>query len=225
MTLRQLTPVFVAALALAACGPADADNLTAATTSGGGTTQDRPLIVQTGFNDLLRDPGVPFIGSEAADVTVISFIDYNCPYCKQMQPELAALVASDPRVRILTKEWPIFGDASELASRTAIAAQYQGRYEAVHNAFMGSPTPIAGAADVQRLALSAGVDMARLERDMTEHAADIDAVLQRVSAEASAMALRGTPAFSINGQLIPGALPPGQLKALVQRIRAGQPAQ
>ncbi|MNY67366.1 DSBA-like thioredoxin domain protein [compost metagenome] len=90
---------------------------------------------------------------------------------------------------------------------------------------MGSPTPIAGAADVQRLALSAGVDMAQLERDLTEHAADIDAVLQRVSAEASAMALRGTPAFSINGQLIPGALPPGQLKALVQRIRAGQPAQ
>lgn len=225
MTLRHLTPAIVAAFALAACGPADADNLTAATTSGGGTTQDRPRIVQTGFNDLLRDPGVPFIGSEAADVTIISFIDYNCPYCKQMQPELAALVASDPGVRILTKEWPIFGDPSKLAARTAIAAQYQGKYEAVHNAFMGSPTPITGEADVQRLAQSAGVDMARLGRDMTEHAADIDAVLQRVSAEASAMALRGTPAFSINGQLIPGALPPGQLKVVVQRIRAGQPLQ
>lgn len=224
MTLRQLTPVFVAAFALATCGPADADNSTAATPSGG-TTQEMPRIVQTGFNDLLRDPGVPFIGSEAADVTIISFVDYNCPYCKQMQPELAALVASDPKVRILTKEWPIFGDASELAARTAIAAQYQGKYEAVHNAFMGSPTPITGEADVQRLAQSAGADLARLERDMTEHAADIDAVLQRVSAEASAMALRGTPAFSINGQMIPGALPPGQLKAVVERIRAGGPSQ
>ncbi len=224
MTLRHLAPVFAAAFALAACGSADADNSTT-TTPGGGTTQAMPLIVQTGFNDLLREPGVPFIGSEAADVTIISFIDYNCPYCKQMQPELAALVASDPKVRILTKEWPIFGDASELAARTAIAAQYQGKYEAVHNAFMGSPTRIAGEADVQRLAQAAGVDMARLARDLTEHAADIDAVLQRVSAEASAMALRGTPAFNINGQLIPGALPPGQLKAVVERIRAGQPSQ
>ena len=224
MTLRHLAPAFVAAFALAACGSADADNSRAATTSGGGTTQDMPAIAQTGFNDLLRDPGVPFIGSEAADVTIISFIDYNCPYCKQMQPELAALVASDPRVRILTKEWPIFGDPSELAARTAIAAQYQDKYEAVHNAFMGSPTPIAGEADVQRLARSAGVDMIRLERDLTTHAADIDVVLRRVSAEASAMALRGTPAFNINGQMIPGALPPGQLKAVVQRIRAGQPA-
>lgn len=225
MTLRHLAPAFVAAFALAACGPADADNPTTTTPSGGGTTQDMPRIAQTGFNDLLRDPGVPFIGSETADVTIISFIDYNCPYCKQMQPELAALVASDPKVRILTKEWPIFGDASELASRTAIAAQYQGKYEAVHNAFMGSPTRIAGEADVQRLALSAGVDMARLADDLTEHAAEIDAELQRVSAEASAMALRGTPAFNINGQMIPGALPPGELKAVVQRLRAGQPLQ
>ncbi|MGZ9098419.1 MAG: DsbA family protein [Brevundimonas sp.] len=227
MTLRHLAPVFAAAFALAACSSADADadNSTTSPPAGGGTTQTMPLIVQTGFNDLLRNPGVPFIGSEAADVTIISFIDYNCPYCKQMQPELAALVVSDPKVRILTKEWPIFGDASELASRTAIAAQHQGKYEAVHNAFMGSPTPIAGEADVLRLAQSAGVDMARLERDMKEHSAEIDAVLQRVRAEASAMALRGTPAFSINGQLIPGALPPGQLKVVVQRIRAGQPLQ
>ena len=221
MTLRHLAPVFAAALALAACGSADADSSTTAPPTGG-TTPAMPRIAQTGFNDLLRDPGVPFIGSEAADVTIISFVDYNCPYCKQMQPELAALVASDPKVRVLTKEWPIFGDASELAARTAIAAQHQGKYEAVHNAFMGSPTRIAGEADVQRLARAAGVDMARLERDLIEHAADIDAVLQRVHAEASAMALRGTPAFNINGQMIPGALPPGELKAVVERIRAGQ---
>ena len=82
--------------------------------------------------------------------------------------------------------------------------------------------PISGEADVERLARSAGVDMARLEQDMTAHAEDIDAVLERVSAEATAMALRGTPAFSINGQMIPGALPPGQLAAVVGQIRSAQ---
>src|SRR3989344_1744491 len=207
------------ARARAACRPADAGNSAAAPAE---PAQNPLSIVPTGFNDLLRDPGVPFIGAAEADVTIISFIDYNCPYCKQMQPDLTALVQTDPKVRILYKEWPIFGAPSQLAARTAIAAQFQGKYEAVHNAFMGSPTPISGEADVERLARSAGVDMARLEQDMTAHAADIDAVLERVSAEATAMALRGTPAFSINGQMIPGALPPGQLAVVVGQIRSAQ---
>ncbi|WP_374512811.1 DsbA family protein [Brevundimonas sp.] len=221
MTPRTLAPAFALALALAACGPADADNGAAPEA---GPAQTPPSIAPTGFNDLLRDPGVPFIGAAEADVTIISFVDYNCPYCKQMQPELTALVESDPKVRILYKEWPIFGAPSQLAARTAIAAQFQGKYEAVHNAFMGSPTPISGEADVERLARSAGVDMDRLERDMTARVAEIDAVLRRVGAEATAMALRGTPAFSINGQMIPGALPPGQLAVVVGQVRAAQSA-
>jgi protein-disulfide isomerase len=209
----SIIPILAAAVILAACGPADAGN--------GAASQTAP-VAQVGFNDLLRDPGVPFIGAEAADVTIISFIDYNCPYCKRMQPELAGIVEADPRVRVLYKEWPIFGDASEQASRIAIAASYQGMYEEAHNAFMGSPTPISGADDALRLAREAGVDMARLEQDMRARADDIDAVLQRTGAEAAALALRGTPAFIINGNMIPGALPPGQLEAVVDRLRSGQ---
>jgi protein-disulfide isomerase len=127
----SIIPILAAAVILAACGPADAGN--------GAASQTAP-VAQVGFNDLLRDPGVPFIGAEAADVTIISFIDYNCPYCKRMQPELAGIVEADPRVRVLYKEWPIFGDASEQASRIAIAASYQGMYEEAHNAFMAAPT-------------------------------------------------------------------------------------
>ncbi len=222
MTPRLLLPVFVGVFALSACGPAGADNAPAPA-SAPSPAQDMPPIAQVGFNDLLRDPAVPFIGAEAADVTIISFVDYNCPYCKMMTPELNALLEADPKVRILYKDWPIFGDPSELAARTALAAGYQGKYEAVHNAFMGSENRIANAEDVRSLATGAGVDMARLDRDLQTHAADIDAALQRINAEASALALQGTPAMVINGNLIPGGMPLAQLQAVVGRVRAGEP--
>ena len=123
-----------------------------------------PAIAQVGFNDLLRDPAAPFIGAENADVTIIGFVDYNCPYCKKMQPEIDGLLKADPKVRVLYKDWPIFGDVSETAARTALAAGYQGKYEAVHNAFMLSPSRIGDQADITRLVQSAGVDMARLNQ-------------------------------------------------------------
>ena len=167
--------------------------------------------------------GENLIGAENADVTIIGFVDYNCPYCKKMQPEIDGLLKADPKVRVLYKDWPIFGDVSETAARTALAAGYQGKYEAVHNAFMLSPSRIGDQADITRLVQSAGVDMARLNQDLADHRADIDAVLDRNGREAAALALQGTPAFIINGNLIPGGMPQAQLEAVIGRIRSGQP--
>ena len=77
---RTFAPAFAAVLALAACGPADADNGAAPASPSAASGQDMPPIAQVGFNDLLRDPAAPFIGAENADVTIIGFVDYNCPY-------------------------------------------------------------------------------------------------------------------------------------------------
>ena len=89
---RTFAPAFAAVLALAACGPADADNGAAPASPAAASGQDMPAIAQVGFNDLLRDPAAPFIGAENADVTIIGFVDYNCPYCKKMQPEIDGLL-------------------------------------------------------------------------------------------------------------------------------------
>ncbi|WP_298745851.1 DsbA family protein [uncultured Brevundimonas sp.] len=208
-------------LALAACSPAGAENAAADAAPAAG--QQDALVTSVGFADLLRTPAAPFIGAEKADVTLIGFIDYNCPYCRQMNPELAALLEADPKVRILYKDWPIFGAGSTAAARTALAAGYQGKYEAAHNAFMRSTDRIAGDAEIRPLAAAAGIDMARLDRDLEAHGAEIDAVLERNHREAAALALQGTPAFIINGNLIPGGMPLAQLQAVIARIRAGEP--
>ena len=61
---------------------------------------------------LAARPQTPAAGNADGDVTIVEFLDYNCPFCKKTAPELQKLLVSDRRVRILYKEWPIFGDVS-----------------------------------------------------------------------------------------------------------------
>ena len=148
------------ALTLAACGPADAGNAPATVAAAGASgAQDLPMVAEVGFSDLLRDPATPFIGAENADIIIIGFMDYNCPYCKMMIPELEGLMKADPKVRILYKEWPIFGAVSENVARLAMAANYQGKYHEVHKAFMGAKGRIETDQQARSLARAAGVDM------------------------------------------------------------------
>ena len=58
---------------------------------------------------LENDPNAPVLGNPDGDVTVVEFFDYNCPYCRRVKPEMEALLAADPNVRVVYREWPILG--------------------------------------------------------------------------------------------------------------------
>ena len=87
---------------------------------------------------LLDDPDSPVGGNPKGDVTIVEFFDYRCPYCKQVEPALEALLKQDPKLRIVYKEFPILGPASVIASRVALAARDQGKYAAFHHAMMAT---------------------------------------------------------------------------------------
>jgi len=203
----------LAAVAFMACGTVDANSQSVG--------HSGASVMNVGFSTLMRNPATPFLGAEDADITIISYMDYNCQYCKKMIPEIEGLLAADPKVRILYKEWPIFGAVSENASRMALAAVYQGKYHEIHKAFMSSPTRIDSDETARRLASAAGVDMARLDADLEAHRRKIDAVFRRNALEAAAMSLHGTPAFVINGVLIPGGIEQEQFQEIIRQIRAG----
>ncbi len=192
--------------------------LSLVTLTAGGTA----LAAEYGFKDLLRAPGVPRIGAVDADVTIVMYGDYNCGYCKRMEPVLDDALKTDRRLAIVHKEWPIFGDVSEYAAHVALAATYQGRYEAVHRAFMLSPTRLSDKEVVDTVAQQAGVDWPRLTRDLKVHGGDIDAILARNEREAALLRLQGTPGLVINGYLIRGALSGEELTGVLQKIRAAK---
>ena len=200
MPFRQFVALALSIVALAVCGSASA--------------------AEYGFKDLLKDPGVPRLGAVNPDVTIVMYGDYNCGYCKRMEPVLVEALKTDRKLAVIHKDWPIFGDVSEHAARVALAATYQGRYEAVHQAFMLSPTRLSDKAMVDAVAKQSGVDWPRLTRDLKAHGGDIDAILARNEREAGLLALQGTPGLVINGYLIRGALSGEDLKGLLLKIRA-----
>jgi protein-disulfide isomerase len=76
---------------------------------------------------VLRDPDIPILGNPRGDITIVEYFDYRCPYCKKVNPDLQKVVRDDGQVRLVFKDWPIFGDVSIYAARLALAAQYQNK--------------------------------------------------------------------------------------------------
>ena len=157
--------------------------------------------------DLVINPG--------GTITVVEFFDYRCGYCKQVAPEVVKLIAANPDVRLVFKEFPIFGEVSDTAARMALTPQGKSRGLALYKAWMSDR----------------GLDDAALDRHLTEAGLDpvavrkaaadpaIERQLQDVRALASRLGLQGTPAFAVGDYLIPGA-DADALRAAVVKVRA-----
>jgi len=148
---------------------------------------------------LANDPAAPAIGNPRADVTIVEFFDYTCPYCKAAEPRLEALLKSDPRVRLVLKEFPILTPQSLVASRAALAAMRQGKYAAYHNAMMRFEGRLTEA-DIFDMAKASGLDVARLKRDMNAPAVS-DQIIS-VFNQARGIRVFQTPAYIVNGRLL-----------------------
>ncbi|MGR3436221.1 MAG: DsbA family protein [Shimia sp.] len=143
----------------------------------------------------------PVMGDPAGDVAVIEFFDYNCPYCRRAKPVLEEVMAEDPGVRIVGREWPILGEGSVFAARAALASQEQGLYEPFHWALMGM-TGRAERESVLRVAEEVGLDVERLLADM--EAPEIEAHIAESMRLAELLGFTGTPSFVIGETLLPG---------------------
>jgi protein-disulfide isomerase len=148
------------------------------------------------LDQLAGDPAAPLIGNPKADTTIVEFFDYTCPYCKAVEPRLAALVEHDKRLKLVLKEFPILHPVSMTATRAALAAVKQGKYKPFHQAMMRYEGMLTDA-DVFDMAKAAGLDTARLKRDM--QAPDVSDQIISVFNQARAIRVFQTPAFIVSG--------------------------
>ena len=169
---------------------------------------------------LAQPPLMPAAGAKDADVTIVEFFDYNCPFCKETAPELVKLLHVDPKVRILYKEWPLFGDVSEYAARSALAANWQGKFLTAHDALIGAANDLDKNSQVDAILKGAGVDLTQLARDRTAHATEITAILARNAKEAATLGFRGTPGIVVGRQLLPRSLNVKELQQLTLDARS-----
>jgi len=168
---------------------------------------------------LENDPNAPVLGNPDGDITVVEFFDYNCPYCRRVKPEMEALLAADPNVRVVYREWPILGDGSVFAARAALASRNQGKYEEFHWAMMQLKER-AEEASILRTAEDIGLDVAQLRRDM--NGPEIEEHIQTSMRLAQSLGFSGTPSFVIGDSLAPGLIQADQMIELVDQARAAE---
>ena len=154
---------------------------------------------------VLRDPEIPVAGNGAGDITFVEWFDYQCPYCRKLEPELKQVIKDDGKVRLVWKDWPILGPASVYAARLALATRYQGKFAEAHAALIGLDVKLTEPGARDRLA-KAGIDVERALADLETNQAAVAAVLKRNDDQATAFGFRGTPAFIVGKFRVPGVL-------------------
>ncbi|CAL80149.1 conserved hypothetical protein [Bradyrhizobium sp. ORS 278] len=172
---------------------------------------------------VLRDPDAPVLGNAAGDIAIVEWFDYNCPYCRKLDPELQQVVHDDGKVRWVMKEWPILGPVSVTAARMALATKYQDKYAKAHDALIGVSSKLTETR-IDELLAEAGIDVDRAKRDLATNGKAIDAMLARNDSQARGLRFRGTPSFIVGKFRVPGVLTMAQFEQVIADARKAKAA-
>lgn len=179
--------------------------------------QDRPNPMPEELRQALeRDPTAPVLGNPDGNITLTEFFDYNCPHCKTMLPLMSELVRSDPQLRVVLREWPVFGPGSEFAARASLASLPTGNYWRLHAALLGMRAR-AEEATVMRVVRDLGLDEAAIRTGMQADTVERHITYSHLLGDH--MGLMGTPSFICGDEAAFGAMTLEELRALVQRGR------
>lgn len=164
---------------------------------------------------LEEDPNAPVLGNIDGDVTLVEFFDYNCGFCKRAMGVVQELLEKDTNVRLVYREFPILGEGSVYASKAALAARKQDKYEEMHWALMSLPR--ADEASTLVVAKKLGLDIEQLKRDM--NAPEVEQHIALSMELAGQLGINGTPSFIAGNTLAPGLLQFEQLKQMLDAAR------
>ncbi len=144
---------------------------------------------------VLRDPDIPVAGNADGDIAIVEYFDYQCPYCRKIEPELRQVVQDDGKVRLVWKDWPILGPISVVASRMALATRYQDKYRQAHETLIGVNSKLTEPR-IRELLAGAGIDVDRVNRDLETNAKAIDAIWHATTIRPRRSVSRARPPLS-----------------------------
>lgn len=144
-------------------------------------------------------------------VQVAYFSDFYCPICRVISSDLIEVMGEE-RIEVSWHETPLFGEASELAARAAIAAGAQGAYVAFHDLLVSRPV-VVSVPYLQGLVDELGLDVVQFTADLSSD--DTQAVLNRAAALAEVFRFIGTPAMVVGRTVFQGRISKTNLRQLI----------
>ena len=173
---------------------------------------------------LFNSPRHVVVGNPQGDVTFVEFFDYNCGYCKRALIDMVELMKADPKLRVVLKEFPVLGPGSVEAARVGAAVHLQDKSGKKYMDFHQKLLTGRGQVDKARAlaaAKEAGLDVARLERDMSSD--EVRLALEESFKLAEKLGLNGTPSYVIGNDVVIGAVGLATLREKVNTARCGKP--
>lgn len=166
----------------------------------------------------------PFLGDKNAPVTIVSFEDYQCPFCKrafdQTFPQLKRDYIDTGKVKYVYRDFPLsFHPQAQSAAEASECADEQGKFWEYHDAIFQNQQSL-GSALYTQLAEQLNLDV-----DQFQQCVDSGKFRQEVQNDfsyGSSVGVSGTPTFFINGIKLVGAVPYQAFKQLIDAELANQ---
>src|SRR3546814_279578 len=124
------------------------------------------------------DPDAPVLVNPKGDVTVVEFFDYQCPHCEKIHPMVEKVVREDGNVRLVLKDWPVFGGASIFAAQAVLGAAQIGKYEPAMEALMKTTGKLTEE-EVEKALTSTGLTMTEIAAAVNKHSTKISGLTDR----------------------------------------------
>jgi protein-disulfide isomerase len=156
----------------------------------------------------------PSIGKASAPVTVLHYLDYQCPYCARVAPTIERIAAEYPEaVRVVFKMHPLaFHPQAPLAAEAALAAHAQGKFLPMHKKLIEASASLSRE-KILALAAEIGLDVPRFTQAIDAKASS--ETIARETQEVVGLGATGTPATFVNGRFVSGAKPFEFFKAII----------
>ena len=165
------------------------------------------------YKDLIKNDYL-FLGNKNGKDIIIEFFDYNCGYCKRSFPEIMELVSENKNIKVILKELPVLGESSILASKASIASQKQDKYFEFHQELINY-SGLISLPDIKKISKELGINYEQLQKDMNSDETIL--LINESYRLADLIGVRGTPAFIINNDLIPGAIGKNEMLRFLNR--------
>ena len=172
-------------------------------------------------DSIFNSPHGVVLGNKDGDVAFVEFFDYNCGYCKRAMADMLDLLKSDPKLKIVLKEFPVLSEGSVEAAKVAVAVRMQDpkKYLDFHTRLLGGRGPV-DKARALAAAKEVGLDVARIEKDLANP--EVRATIEENMKLAEDMGLNGTPSYVIGKQVVVGAVGLEGLKEKIGIARCGK---
>ena len=167
--------------------------------------------------DKLIDEKTAGVYNKNGKKVIVEFFDFNCGYCRLAKKAIDEVVKNDKDVKVIYRDFPIFGGNSEVAARYAIAIAISepNKYSEFATALF--ETGADQKSKITDAVKKVGLKLEKIEKVLQDKKSEIDDRLKANRELAVSLGLQGTPAFVIGEEFIPGFVDATTIKSILDR--------